>query len=33
MRGLVHAGGPPFFALGVMTASSRIFDEAPIHPQ
>lgn len=24
MRGLVHAGGPPFFALGLMTESDRI---------
>ena len=24
MRGLVHAGGPPFFAVGVMTSTSRL---------
>lgn len=29
MRGLVHAGGPPFFAFGLMTESGRIPDSAP----
>lgn len=28
MRGLVHAGGPPFFAFGLMTASGLIPDDS-----
>ena len=28
MRGLVHAGGPPFFAFGLMTESDRIPEDA-----
>jgi hypothetical protein len=30
MRGLVHAGGPPFFAFGLMTESGRIPREASL---
>jgi len=30
MRGLVHAGGPPFFAFGLMTESGRLPDYASV---
>ncbi|MDH3201412.1 MAG: serine protease [Myxococcales bacterium] len=30
MRGLVHAGGPPFFAFGLMTESGRIPDDVSV---
>ncbi len=30
LRGLVHAGGPPFFAFGLMTESGRIPDEVAV---
>lgn len=30
MRGLVHAGGPPFFAFGLMTESGRIPEPASV---
>lgn len=30
MRGLVHAGGPPFFAFGIMTESGRILEAASL---
>lgn len=30
MRGLVHAGGPPYFAFGLMTESGRFPDAARV---
>ncbi len=31
MRGLVHAGGPPYFAFGLMTESSRLPEPTSVH--